>query len=303
MTNLFEEEQSSLEIPPNWHFRMLNDKLRNEAYCQSLKRCIKPESVVLDLGAGCGLLSLLAAKLGAKHVYAIERNSILCESLKEHAIINGLKNKITVINKHSSDVNLLEDIKEKANILVTEIFDGALVGEDCLKSINYVKQNFLVKHGVVIPQKGSIQCAPITSEQIRFEYQLNNNILDLNFSHFQRNCRIYEDRIRIKFYDHSYLGNSETLISIDFNENIKEVIDHSVSFKIQTSGIIDGLLVWFKLTLDDLVLENSSTSSIHWGQWLLVPKENFIVKKGDRLFVNINNNKGYLKAENWSLNL
>lgn len=39
-----------------FHYDMLHDTERNEAYREALRRVVTPESVVLDIGTGSGLL-------------------------------------------------------------------------------------------------------------------------------------------------------------------------------------------------------------------------------------------------------
>ena len=55
------------------HGVMIADRVRVEAYRQALRRVVTPDSIVIDLGAGTGIFTLLACQLGARHVYAIER--------------------------------------------------------------------------------------------------------------------------------------------------------------------------------------------------------------------------------------
>eukprot|EP00971_Amphidinium_carterae_P148754 2949455-Amphidinium_carterae.1 len=67
---------------------MLNDFGRNEFYRQSLQQtmsdaCLSKECVVLDVGAGSGLLSMQAALFGAKHVLAMEANPALASLAKQ----------------------------------------------------------------------------------------------------------------------------------------------------------------------------------------------------------------------------
>ena len=62
-----------------WHqedgiFReLLNDKVRNTFYFESISAKCKDKTVI-DVGAGSGLLSIVAARAGAKRVYAVEKD-------------------------------------------------------------------------------------------------------------------------------------------------------------------------------------------------------------------------------------
>ena len=61
-------------VVDQWHYRMLNDKERNVAYDKAIRRALqlRPGAVVLDIGGGTALLSMFAARAGAKHVYCCE---------------------------------------------------------------------------------------------------------------------------------------------------------------------------------------------------------------------------------------
>jgi protein arginine N-methyltransferase 1 len=56
------------------HEEMIKDSIRTESYRAAIennKEAFK-DKVVLDIGCGTGILSIFAARSGAKHVYAIE---------------------------------------------------------------------------------------------------------------------------------------------------------------------------------------------------------------------------------------
>jgi type II protein arginine methyltransferase len=53
------------QLVPAWHFPMVRDTARNDAYEAALRRAVQPHHLVLDIGAGSGLLSMIAARAGA----------------------------------------------------------------------------------------------------------------------------------------------------------------------------------------------------------------------------------------------
>jgi predicted RNA methylase len=60
------------------HEKMLKDETRTDTYLRAIqenKEAFK-DKIVLDVGAGTGILSIFAAQAGAKHVYAVEKSDI-----------------------------------------------------------------------------------------------------------------------------------------------------------------------------------------------------------------------------------
>jgi predicted RNA methylase len=57
---------------------MLKDEVRTNAFRDAIEG--NPDAfkdkIVLDVGAGTGILSIFAARAGAKHVYAVEASDI-----------------------------------------------------------------------------------------------------------------------------------------------------------------------------------------------------------------------------------
>ncbi|KAB1213993.1 putative histone-arginine methyltransferase 1.3 [Morella rubra] len=116
--------------------------------------------VVVDVGAGSGILSLFAAQAGAKHVYAVEASEMAEYARKLIAGNPSLGQRITVIKGKVEEVEL----PEKADILISEPMGTLLVNERMLESYVIARDRFLAPNGKMLPTVG------------RFVFLVNNNL-------------------------------------------------------------------------------------------------------------------------------
>lgn len=107
-----------------WHFSMLNDKSRNHAFDQAIrKRILLGYDTVLDIGTGTGLLSLYARDGGAKNVYACEYSPAMCNIAKKVFHKNEAED-IKLICKASNDLEIPQDIPERFELFyISRIYD------------------------------------------------------------------------------------------------------------------------------------------------------------------------------------
>ncbi|MEO8393959.1 MAG: 50S ribosomal protein L11 methyltransferase [Chloroflexota bacterium] len=127
---------------------MMQDKVRVNAHYQALKQVIRPGSVVIDLGAGTGILSVMACKLGAKRVYAIESN--LWGALgKQIAAANGVADQIEFIHGKSTEVTL----PERGDIVIGDLRGTTPISFGNLHSLNDARERLLKPDGILIPRR------------------------------------------------------------------------------------------------------------------------------------------------------
>ncbi|XP_018575753.1 protein arginine N-methyltransferase 7 [Anoplophora glabripennis] len=143
---------------------MLHDKERNEKYEQALISAIKNmhskgrKANVLDIGTGTGLLSMMAARNGADLVVACEAFNPMSECAKKIISRNGFQDQIKIIPKRSTKLTVGEegDLKQKCNILVTEVFDSELIGEGALSTFSHAHKHLLEEDSIVVPDSATI---------------------------------------------------------------------------------------------------------------------------------------------------
>jgi protein arginine N-methyltransferase 7 len=118
-----------VEAVNDFHYAMLGDEPRNEFYLNCLKQFITPESIVLEIGTGTGLLAMLAAQCGAKKIYAIEANRDMARLAQNNFAANNLSDKITIINQLSTETTLRDLDGNRPNVILSELFGTLLLGE------------------------------------------------------------------------------------------------------------------------------------------------------------------------------
>jgi protein-L-isoaspartate O-methyltransferase len=127
---------------------MVDDAVRTNAYAAALRRAVQPGSVVVDIGAGTGILSLLACRFGAARVYAIEPDDAI-HVARENAESNGLADRIEWIQDLSTNVGL----PEKADVVVSDLRGILPLFGQHIPAIVHARQNFLAESGRLIPER------------------------------------------------------------------------------------------------------------------------------------------------------
>ena len=95
---------------------MIADHLRMAAYADALRRSVTPESMVIDIGTGTGVMAILACQLGARRVCAIEPDDVI-QLARKVAADNGFADRIEFIQALSTDVKL----PELADVIVSDV--------------------------------------------------------------------------------------------------------------------------------------------------------------------------------------
>ena len=128
------------------HRTMICDRVRTEAFERAINAVVRPGDVVLDVGAGSGILSLFAARAGAARVYAVERTTVAVLAA-DLADANGFGDVIEVIHGDLMDIEL----PEKVDVIVSEWLGGFGIDEGMLTPVIVARDRWLKPGGVMIP--------------------------------------------------------------------------------------------------------------------------------------------------------
>lgn len=177
-----------------WFFPMLNDHRRNELYEKSIGHAIRtaPGSmsetndekavVVLDIGCGTGLLSMMAARLPlhrdfsssaattseatavedssiglAVNVVAVEMSTAISRLALRTVQDNSLSHVISIIEGHSTTLDLGLCSKNEcgdggADVCISELLEDGLLGEGWLPAMRDAWKRHLKPDCVVVPR-------------------------------------------------------------------------------------------------------------------------------------------------------
>lgn len=158
---------------------MVNDIFRGERYLDAMKAKIRPGDIVLEVGTGAGLLTCLAAKLGAKHVYTVEQSPVLFKVARKTIERNGLTDKVTLINANSRDLQHTAEIKEAIDVFVTETIGPRGLDEGILNVFADVKP-LLSPKARIIPETGK-HCL-VNMSGVREQLEVMNPVFGVDMS-------------------------------------------------------------------------------------------------------------------------
>ncbi|XP_020591017.1 probable histone-arginine methyltransferase CARM1 [Phalaenopsis equestris] len=275
---------------------MLQDYVRTGTYYSAvIENSIDfQDRVVVDVGAGSGILSLFAAQAGAKHVYAVEASEMAEYASRLVAGNPSLGDRITVIKGKIEEVEL----PEKADILISEPMGTLLVNERMLETYVIARDRFLVPNGKMFPSLGRIHVAPFSDEYLFVEiankalfWQQQNfygvDLTPLYGSAFQG----YFSQPVVDAFDPRLLVSPPSFHTLNFS-SIKEEelyeIDIPLSFVASVGTRVHGLACWFDVLFDGSSVQRWLTTApgsptTHWYQMRCVLSQPMYVMAGQEI--------------------
>ncbi|XP_064423291.1 protein arginine N-methyltransferase 3 isoform X3 [Latimeria chalumnae] len=141
------------------HEEMLKDKVRTESYrdFMYLNPHIFKDKIVLDVGCGTGILSMFAAKAGARRIIGVDQSEIIYQAM-DIVRSNNLENTITLVKGRIEEVDLPV---EKVDIIISEWMGYFLLFESMLDSVIYARDKYLAEEGSVYPDLCTINLAAL----------------------------------------------------------------------------------------------------------------------------------------------
>ena len=253
---------------PGWHIPMMNDDPRNQAYKDALVTTINEDTQVLEIGAGSGLLAMLAAQSGTKkRITTCEMTPVIASVAKEIIELNGFDNSVKVIAKASKDISIGEDLTEKADLIVSEVISNEFLGEGVLDTVEDAKKRLLAPGGRMIPESGSIMINLVGGEAIGKKLYIGE-VLGFNLEPFNK---IKPRKISIDQQMNSVelLTNDAIAFQFDFQEKDefpREV--RTLELKVQKTGKCFGIIQWVSLRLvDEIIFENHPVKQVAESAW------------------------------------
>jgi predicted RNA methylase len=272
------------------HRLMLEDKSRTESYKNSILSSNSfKDKVVMDVGAGTGILSLFCAQAGARKVYAVEASNLALTTM-EVVKENNLDHVIEVLNCKVED--LTDDIK--VDILVSEWMGFFLLHESMIDSIIIARDKHLNPGGLIYPEHATLQCSPCSTPDL---LDFWDNVYGAKMSAMKkavRNSLATKPEITT-LRPENLLCEPRTLLSIDMNTvSLYDIMHVSSQVFVSTerAGTYQGVALWFEVTFpkgnendhEAVVLSTAVTApSTHWQQTVVVWPEDQIVEEGDVL--------------------
>ncbi|KAG2203006.1 hypothetical protein INT47_013222 [Mucor saturninus] len=147
------------------HEQMLKDRARTEAYRDFVyeNKDVFKDKIVLDVGCGTGILSMFAAKAGAKQVFSVD-NSAIIEKAKLNIKENGLDHIITCVRGKVEEIELPVP---QVDIIISEWMGYFLLFEAMLDSVLVARDRWLAPNGIMAPSQTRILMAALDDEELK----------------------------------------------------------------------------------------------------------------------------------------
>ena len=249
---------------PGFHREMLADEARNKAYRQAIEGADLAGKKVLDIGAGSGLLAMMAARAGAARVFACEANPALAATARAIVAANGCDDRVRILASHSSALDAERDLDGGVDLIVSEIFSNDLIGEGALPALGQA-MTALAKPGArILPAAATIRVA--LAEYDGKKHPPIGAVEGFDLGPFSRHAA----RAFNIATDHRKLALRSApcdLFRFDFQNGRAFPEGRATVHAEAAGGRVNGIVQWIRLELDeDVAYENAPGEGArsHW---------------------------------------
>jgi predicted RNA methylase len=237
------DANGALGLP--YHYEMLADHRRLEPLRRAIFLVAKGKRV-LESGAGSGVLSILAAKAGARAVYAVERDPAIARFLRKNVKASGYGAVIRVLERDTRELTLGDLDGEPVEVAIAEHLSTWQVTEPQTSVMNHVNRYLATESAVRIPQ-----CAYQRVELVRSEF-------------------LFEGVVELRTYYFGFTGVRKPLVlsaptlfrKVDFGAINAMTVDHAVDVVAKCDGVVNSLRLTSPLQVYGRIRFRSSDSLV-----------------------------------------
>lgn len=263
---------------------MINDKGRMDAYINALRTVVESDSVVLDIGTGTGIFSLMACKFGARKVYAIEPLDTI-QLAKDLAQENNYFKYITFYQGDSRKIEL----PEMANIIISDLRGRLPLFEQNIPTVIDARKRFLAPSGTLIASQDTLWAALVEAPEMyrRFTGPWNGDELGINMKSalsFVTSTWWTSDEC-----DKGMVAEPICWATINYYTIESPDITGDLTWKIDQGALVHGIRVWFDTVLiKNIGFSNAPDQIRHIYRSMFFPwPEPVNLEKGDTVSITL----------------
>jgi protein arginine N-methyltransferase 1 len=263
---------------------MITDRPRVGPYVEALRRAVRPGCVVLDIGAGTGIFSLLACQLGAAEVHAIEPNAAI-EVARQMAAANGYADRIRFHSALSTEITL----PRPADVIISDLRGVLPLLQKHIPAIADARRRLLAPGGVLIPRRDRLWAAlvedPKTYRPYAEPWRSNDFGLDLRAGH-----RLVVNTWRkVNATADQMLVEPRHWATLDYGSIENPNLAGTLSWRAERPGTAHGVLVWFDAELAEGIGFSNAPGQpeLIYGQAFFPLEEPLPLAEGDQVEVEL----------------